>query len=98
TDDASLLKLKRIAETYVREHGYHVSRLLYCGGNELMERNGSGRPVGYDHPCIAMLRGVVERCDPGRRFIATTALGPAFYAHSENFGKGLHHNVHGPWG
>lgn len=90
--------LTRMVETYVREHGHYACRLLWCGGNELMEGGVDTPPIGYDHPCIAALKAVVDAWDPGRRFIPTTPFGPRFYAHQKDFGKGEHHLVHGPWG
>lgn len=92
-------RVAEIAEAYVSRHAYHVCRLLWCGGNELFEViDGEQVPVTCDHPCIAAFKDVVDRWDPGRRFIPTTPCGPTFYAHARNFGKGIHHLVHGPWG
>ncbi|MBI5095222.1 MAG: hypothetical protein HZB26_22660 [Candidatus Hydrogenedentes bacterium] len=91
--------LCEIARSYIRQRGHHASLLLWCGGNELQVMNdGAEVPAGYDHPCLAALRDVVRGHDPDRRFVPTSASGPAFYAHKENFGKGIHHDVHGPWG
>jgi beta-mannosidase len=41
---------------------------------------------------------VVAEEDPGRRFIPTSPSGPSFLGKRENFGRGVHHQVHGPWG
>ncbi len=46
---------------------------------------------------IAALARVVERDDPGRRFLPTSSSGPRFGAEPGEFGLGLHHDVHGPW-
>jgi beta-mannosidase len=91
-------RLVTVAESYIRRRSHHVSLLLWCGGNELTERTPEATPIGYNHPCIAALQKVVAREDPGRRFLPTSASGPQFYAHAKNYGQGIHHDVHGPWG
>ncbi|MDX9972731.1 MAG: hypothetical protein RBU21_07070 [FCB group bacterium] len=94
-----IAKLERIAEAYVSRNAYRACRLLWCGGNELFGViDGIETPITTAHPCIAMLDGVVKRWDAGRRFIPSTPCGPIFYAHEKNFGTGIHHLVHGPWG
>lgn len=98
-DPASISTLCEIASSYIRRRSHHASLLLWCGGNELQwKREGEECPVDYSHPCIAALREVVMREDPDRRFVATSASGPKFFAKASNFGKGVHHDVHGPWG
>lgn len=99
----SISDLEEIATHQVRLHQYHVSLLLWCGGNELQgaldgSSVGIGLPVGYSHPCISALQRIVNAHDPGRRFTAASPVGPRFFAERENFGKGIHHEVHGPWG
>lgn len=102
-DPKAITDLAGIAESFIQRRRGHPSLLLWCGGNELQggmqgEKIGGGKPVTVDHPCLAALQQVVEQCDPGRRFLPTTAFGPVFYAHRDEFGKGMHHLVHGPWG
>ena len=100
-DPAVIDELTRIASSYIHRRGHHVSLLLWCGGNELLGGGGFGEdsvPVGYDHPCIAALRDVVRREDPGRRFLPTSASGPWEWGSPDKFGTGLLHDVHGPWG
>ena len=75
---------------------------MWCGGNELQlghgnARIGGGVPLGYDHPTLAAMHAVVKRLDPGRRFVPTSSSGPRFSADASEFGKGVHHDVHGPW-
>lgn len=94
----AIASLSRIARSYIERRAHHVSLLMWCGGNELTERTPEGAPVSYDHPCIAALKAVVEAEDPEHRFIATSPSGPQFYAHARNYGKGIHHDIHGPWG
>jgi beta-mannosidase len=53
--------------------------------------------VTPEHPLIKRLAEIVERDDPGRRFVPTSASGPRFTADAGDFGKGLHWDVHGPW-
>lgn len=58
---------------------------------------GAGKPVDAGHPLIAHLDRIVAEMDPGRRFLPTSSSGPGFMADEEDFGKGLHWDVHGPW-
>jgi len=95
--------LVRIARSYIHRRAHHPSLLMWCGGNELQGdekggRTGGGLPTPPEHPCLKALAEVVRQEDPGRRFVHTSSSGPSFYAHEENFGKGVHHDVHGPWG
>ena len=88
-----------IARSYIQRRAHHASLLLWCGGNELtINTDGAENPADYSHPCLSALRAVVEEHDPGRRFIPTSPSGPLFYAHREQYGKGIHHDIHGPWG
>jgi beta-mannosidase len=101
-DPAVIDEAVRIAETYVARRQHHASLLLWCGGNELQggmdgSKSGVGIPIPADHPMSVALRAVVERVDPGRRFLEASSSGPRFGADPADFGKGLHHDVHGPW-
>jgi beta-mannosidase len=94
--------LCKIARDYIHRRGHHVSKLLWCGGNELQSasketKTGIGVPVDSTHPCLAALEKIVAEEDPGTRYIPTSASGPYFTASEANFGKGVHHDVHGPW-
>ncbi|MBN1343710.1 MAG: hypothetical protein JXQ73_13565 [Phycisphaerae bacterium] len=96
-------RLASICSSHIHRRGHHVSLLLWCGGNELLgggpEGFGQdGVPVGYDHPCVAAMRNLVEREDPARRFLPTSASGPWEWGSADKFGTGLLHDVHGPWG
>ncbi|MCU0791374.1 MAG: hypothetical protein MUE42_00645 [Opitutaceae bacterium] len=100
---AVVTELRDIARHFIRARRHHASLLLWCGGNELQdglehEKHFASRPCDLSDPCLAVLGSVVTREDPGRRFLPTSPSGPLFYAKRENFGKGLHHHVHGPWG
>jgi beta-mannosidase len=50
-----------------------------------------------DHPLMQRWQALVEREDPGRRFVPTSASGPSFMADDKKFGQGVHWDVHGPW-
>lgn len=96
-------ELRDIARHFIRARRHHASLLLWCGGNELQdglehEKHFASRPCDLSDPCLAVLSAVVAQEDPGRRFLPTSPSGPIFYAKRENFGKGVHHHVHGPWG
>ena len=98
-DPEAVATMCRIASSYIERRGHHTSLLLWSGGNELFATaEKPDRPAGYDHPCIAALKEVVEREDPGRRFIATSPSGPRAWGQAEEWGTGVHHDVHGPWG
>jgi beta-mannosidase len=98
-----IAELCRIAATYIQRRAHHVSLLMWCGGNELQSSGegskvGAGRPVSGDHPCLKALADVVAAEDPERRFLPTSAYGPRFNAAAAEFGQGVHHLIHGPWG
>ncbi|MBW7863448.1 MAG: hypothetical protein H3C30_03420 [Candidatus Hydrogenedentes bacterium] len=102
-DPGAIDTLRRIAVSYVRRRAHHPSLLLWCGGNELYygpspDIPGPQKPIDTAHPCIAMLAEVVAEEDPARRFLPGSPSGPVDYALKENYGRGIHHDVHGPWG
>ncbi|EIQ01388.1 hypothetical protein OpiT1DRAFT_05964 [Opitutaceae bacterium TAV1] len=95
--------LADVARGLVRRIRHRVSLLQWCGGNELQggpdgARTGVGRPVDCGHPCIHILDIIVSEEDGDHRFIPTSPTGPRFMADRAEFGRGLHHEVHGPWG
>lgn len=98
----AITTLARIAESYIHRRGRHTSLMVWCGGNELQAAadgsSNDNRPVDRGHPCIAALEEVCTRLDPSRRFVETSPSGPRFSAQSQEFGTGVHHHVHGPWG
>ncbi len=102
-DETAIARLAEIARTYIARRHHHPSLFVWCGGNELQgdaegNKFGQGRPVGYDHPCIAALAEVVRQHDPDRRFLPTSASGPREFADEAEYGLGVHHDIHGPWG
>ncbi len=91
-----------IAASYIKRRSYHVSLLLWSGGNELQGnlqggKEGTGKPIDYDHPMMQELRKLFAEQDGVHRFIATSPMGPRFMADPKENGLGLHWSVHGPW-
>ncbi|HWB55139.1 MAG TPA: hypothetical protein VG722_13135, partial [Tepidisphaeraceae bacterium] len=100
SDPAVIEQLKIIATDYIHRRAHHASKLLWCGGNELEsvpDKEGKNAPLQANDPCLGALKKVVEKEDPGTKFLPTSPSGGIFYAHAKNFGKGLHSHVHGPW-
>jgi beta-mannosidase len=75
----------------------HPSLVLWCGGNELQD--DSGRPLGSEHPALAVLKAAVERLDPDRAWLPTSSSGPEFSNTLESIARNPEgqHDVHGPW-
>ena len=101
-DETSIEEVARIAESFIRRRGHHVSLTMWSGGNELMgdlqgRKTGMGRPCDLTHPMLKRLRGIVEELDPTRRYVPTSPSGPRASASEADFGKGLHWDVHGPY-
>ena len=95
-DDPQFIdELERVAIHAVKEKRSHPSLVIWCGGNELMWEGF--KPVDERHSNIARLKRVVEELNPGNRFLPTSASGPSFTANVNHMGKGMHHDVHGPW-
>lgn len=99
-DDAFVGEFARIAASYAERIAHHASLVLWGGGNELTQgptETLPDRPIDDSHPAIAAAKAVIAEADPARRFVATSPLGPSVWAFPENFGTGIHHDVHGPW-
>ncbi|MDQ0091329.1 beta-mannosidase [Paenibacillus anaericanus] len=84
--------LHKTACTALCDKRNHVSLTIWSGGNELMSE--PNKPSNYSDSNLAMLKGLVERYDPGRLFLPTSASGPVEYITEE---KGQGHDVHGHW-
>ena len=102
-DPAFGIEMEAVARYFVRSCRHHVSLLQWCGGNELHEdeetpRGVRRRPLTQAHPLLRLLAHVVADEDSGRRFLPTSPYGPRFHSTPEEFGCGVHHEVHGPWG
>jgi beta-mannosidase len=92
--------LAAVARSYALRLGHHPCIVLWSGGNELTAVTAPavpGAPLTDRHPALRAARDALAAVDPGRRFIATSPLGPRFEADAAEFGRGLHHDVHGPW-
>ncbi|SHI79901.1 beta-mannosidase [Tangfeifania diversioriginum] len=96
SDPETIAEFTEIAKHYVTRLKNHVSLLLWCGGNELYEKDDV-RPVDNSHPLIAAIEKTVNNNDPDRRFLPGSPSGPSIYASPANFGKGVHWDTHGPW-
>ncbi|HEY8966514.1 MAG TPA: glycoside hydrolase family 2 TIM barrel-domain containing protein [Candidatus Methylacidiphilales bacterium] len=101
-DPALIEEAQVVCRSYVERLRGHPSLLLWCGGNELQgapDGNpiGVGKPVGMCHPLIAAMARIAQEADPDRRFVAASSSGPRFMAFYDDFGKGVHWDVHGPW-
>ncbi|MBT2395384.1 hypothetical protein J7E89_05180 [Streptomyces sp. ISL-100] len=99
-DDEFAAGLAEIASHYARQLRHHAALALWCGGNELAVGAYGGdpvRPVDVTHPALAAAAAVLGHEDPGRRFLPSSPSGPGYIADPENFGLGVHHDVHGPW-
>ncbi len=101
-DETSIGEMERIARSFIERRRHHVSLTLWSGGNELQgdlegNKTGTGKPCSPDHPMLKRLAALVGQLDSGRRFIHTSPSGPRACAAADDFGKGLHWDVHGPW-
>jgi len=101
-DEASVREMARIVESYVSRRQHHPSLLMWCGGNELLggpdgSKVGMDRPLDASHPMLAAQEAVVARLDPTRRFLPCSPFGPRTWVGDDSRGRGLHHDVHGPW-
>lgn len=95
-DDAtSIDTLAEIAASFIQRRHHHVSLLMWCGGNEL--QNEDHTPCGMEHPALSRLGEVCRKLDPLHRYVPTSSSGPRFGASADDFGKGVHWDVHGPW-
>jgi beta-mannosidase len=102
-DDAFVAGMTGIARHFIRSRQHHACLLQWCGGNELHVDvpHGDGKrrhPLDLSHRLLAALDRLVAEEDSAHRFLPTSPYGPRFHATREEFGRGLHHEVHGPWG
>lgn len=97
TKDEYIHMLVDEAEEIIPHKRNHPSLLLWCGGNELQDSHG--KPLDDTHATLAALKAVVNRLDPGRKWLPTSPSGRVFAnnrAEIERDPIGLH-DVHGPW-
>ncbi|MEA4889943.1 MAG: glycoside hydrolase family 2 TIM barrel-domain containing protein [Clostridiaceae bacterium] len=96
SDDPQLLAdLEQAASVFIKRRRHHACHVIWCGGNELMWENYT--PINENHINIKMLKNLVEKMDHGKYFLPSSASGPSFGANEVDFGKHIHHDVHGPW-
>jgi len=93
TDAKFLELLKSTAEHAVKTKRNHVCHTVWSGGNEL--RDEDGKPITYENLNIGMLKDIVEKYDPGKLFLPSSASGPNEFLDIEQLGK--NHDVHGNW-
>ncbi len=101
-DPEVIERLQGIGREYIERRCHHASHLLWCGGNELQgsldgSKTAGGKPIDETHPLMQRWSRLVAELDPGKRFLATSPMGPRFTARPGDYGKGLHHHIHGPW-
>lgn len=87
-----LALLRQSAEAALRERRNHTCLTVWSGGNELMDAHNV--PSTLADPNLAMLRDLVQRLDPTRLFLPTSASGPVEHMTTR---KGVMHDVHGHW-
>ena len=100
SDPEFIAEFTAIAASYALQLAHHPCLVMWSGGNELTAVTApavEGPPLDRTHPTLAAAEDALDVADPGRRFVATSPLGPRFDAHQSEFGHGLHHDVHGPW-
>lgn len=101
-DLQTIEELSLVAISYIQRRHQHPSLIIWSGGNELsqgLEQNTPAYdiPVDTSHPLIRRFAEITHALDPARRFLPTSPSGPVFSARDENYGKGMHWDVHGPW-
>lgn len=98
-DDEYVASLAVIATDWAQRLAHHPSVVIWSGGNELAEgRPMPGAPLGFEPPALAAARDAVRAVSPSVHVVPTTPSGPRYLATEAEFGLGLHHDVHGPWG
>ncbi|MFL5955355.1 MAG: glycoside hydrolase family 2 protein [Gaiellaceae bacterium] len=101
--DSAFVELMRAeARAIVPRLRRHPSLAIWCGGNELADKE-EGRsddvPLDDSHPVLAALHGVVCALDPGRGWLPTSPSGPRFLNRLDVIAEDPEgqHDVHGPW-
>lgn len=95
TDLKYFEELSRVCTSYLERRRHHVSNIIWCGGNELLDE--SWIPVDFTNDNIALLNDLTKKFDPQKLFLPCSPSGPSFVANSNNMGQNKHHDVHGPW-
>ncbi len=92
----AVYEMSRIVRHYVYRLQHHAGLLLWCGGNELYNRENTS-PVTDAHIMINSMKEIVNTLDPERKFVAGSPSGPNISATRDNFGSGDNWDTHGPW-
>lgn len=94
SEDPHFLKLlKASAIQAVKTKRNHVCHTVWSGGNELTDENRV--PVTYENTNIKMLKEIVDKYDPEKLFLPSSASGPNEFLDIEQ--PGMNHDVHGSW-
>jgi beta-mannosidase len=97
SDSDYLHHLTREAEAIIPQKRNHPSLVIWCGGNEL--EGLDFLPLDDRESAIATLKAAVERLDPDRLWLPTSASGPMPFCGINNATNNplIMHDVHGPW-
>lgn len=90
--ESFLNQLSETATEAVKRLQTHPALIIYSGGNELCDINGT--PSTFSDSNIAMLRDIVKKYDD-RLMLPTSASGPNEFLCIDQ--PGQNHDVHGPW-
>jgi beta-mannosidase len=99
TDPDSVARMREVAEAYARDLAHHPCIAVWCGGNELSRTgiDGALTPIDFSHPMLAVIREALREGGIEEKIVPTTPSGPRYTADAVEFGRGVHHDVHGPW-
>lgn len=94
-----------IAASYGRRLSHHPCIIVWGGGNELAghlgEMDMDSSPLTFDHPALAAAKRSLIESGVDAKIVPTSPSGPAFFVdpsqQNATGGRGLHHDVHGPW-
>lgn len=92
-DPHFLQLLSKTVRAAVMERRNHVSHVIWSGGNELADENFA--PVDYTDENIQMIKQLVEKLDPGKLFLPSSASGPLEFLDVSR--PRQNHDVHGKW-
>lgn len=96
-DEAYVKLVVSEAEAIVPQKRNHPSLVIWGGGNELESLNFL--PLDDTEPVLAAQRAVVQRLDPDRHWLPTSASGPMPFLGINTIRNHPTkiHDVHGPW-
>jgi len=101
-DEGSIDALRAIAKSFIKRRRHHASLAIWCAGNELQgtpdgRKTGGGKPCQADHPMLFALGEVTAEYDGEHRYLYNSPSGPTAGADPNDYGKGMHYDVHGPY-